>query len=117
MRKVTKTALLIVLTIFLSVATAGYLIFGNATNDLLINFTAKRLGKPLFVVMNLAFVISSTATFPLMFFAARNNIYGAIVLIRKGLSQKNTSQAIVDENEDINGNYTTDSTSTNGGEI
>mmetsp|Transcript_25184 Transcript_25184/g.22208 ORF Transcript_25184/g.22208 Transcript_25184/m.22208 type:complete len:128 (-) Transcript_25184:435-818(-) len=93
MRKVTRTALMIVLTIFLTVAITGYLTFGSSTDNLLTNFTLEKLGLPAFMTINIAFLISSTASFPLMFFQARNNIYGAIMLLRKRLNQKKEKKA------------------------
>mmetsp|Transcript_35361 Transcript_35361/g.31832 ORF Transcript_35361/g.31832 Transcript_35361/m.31832 type:complete len:503 (-) Transcript_35361:242-1750(-) len=102
MRKVTKVALGVVLTIFVSVATCGYLTFGGSTDNLLKNFTLDLLGAPIFILINITFLISSTSTFPLMFFGARNNVYGAIILLRKkfGCKRKITKKKSIQQNKE-----------------
>jgi len=89
MKGTTSLGLSIVLFIYLSVANCGYLTFGkNGQDGFLDNFSKDSVGLPKFIIVNIAFLISSTLTFPLMFFGAKNETYGAIKLIRKKLDSR-----------------------------
>jgi len=89
MKHTTSLGLTIVLIIYLSVANCGYLTFGKDSKaGFLDNFTKDNLGLVKFIIVNVAFLISSTLTFPLMFFGAKNETYGAIKLIRKAFDKK-----------------------------
>jgi len=99
MLKVTRLGLGLVITIYLAVANSGFLVFGPEGENLLKAFTRENLGSFFFVVLNVAFLISSTFTFPLMFFGAKNNIYGAIIKFRKG-ADKGTKKISSDEEAD-----------------
>jgi len=81
MKKTTFFALTMALTMYLVVAILGYMSFGSATSDqgLLKNFSVNNIGLPLYVIVLLTFSASSTLTFPLMFFGARENIYSFLL--------------------------------------
>ena len=81
MELTTLLALSVVLIIYLIVAIFGYMSFGSAVSDqgLINNFTRENLGLPLYIIILVSFLISSTLTFPLMFFGVRENIYSFIL--------------------------------------
>jgi amino acid permease len=98
MRKVTQTGIGLVVVIYLLVANAGYIAFGANTSSLLHSFTKQNIGTFFFIIVNCAFLISSSFVFPLMFFGAKNNVYAAILQLRKQTDK--TSKDVTEENLD-----------------
>jgi len=88
MKATTGTGLALVIVVYLTVANAGYLTFGEDAQNLLDNFTREKLPLVTFIIVNCVLLISSTLTQPLMFFGAKTEIYGAIKLLRKKLAAK-----------------------------
>ncbi len=79
MVKVTAASTLSALTLYLTVGFFGLATLGNKIKpDYLVGFEIDTIGKPLFVILNVTFVISSTCSFPLMFFSGRNNYLSMI---------------------------------------
>ena len=102
MKGTVSLGLTLVLVVYLSVANCGYLTFGEDTTDFLENFSKEKLGIVKFLIVNIAFLISSTLTFPLMFFGARNEIYGGIKIIRKKLSNRQRPQELEQTENGLN---------------
>jgi len=98
MKDTTFLGLGVVLTIYLSVAICGYLAFGSGSEELMKHFTEKRLGFIPYVTINVAFLFSAVLTLPLAFFGARNEVYGAVKLLRKMCGGRNSK---LDDDERI----------------
>ncbi len=58
--------------------------------------TWQSIGKPLYTFLNIAFVLSTTLTLPIMFFGARNNL----MMLVKSLSFFNSTRVQVIETEE-----------------
>mmetsp|Transcript_70971 Transcript_70971/g.82623 ORF Transcript_70971/g.82623 Transcript_70971/m.82623 type:complete len:524 (+) Transcript_70971:41-1612(+) len=89
MRKVTLLSLTMVLSFYILVALCGYLSYGPAitSEGLIDSFSANDLGSALYLILMFAFLLSSTLSFPLMFFGARNNIWSVILSISKRMKK------------------------------
>ena len=57
-------------------------------SDFLKSLQKDRIGLPLFLAMNISFVVSTTFSMPIMFFGARNNFLSLIQLVRKWLHER-----------------------------
>ena len=101
MRKVTLTSLSMVLGFYILVALCGYISYGSSiTNEGLIDcFTVKDLSAPLYLILMTSFLLSSTLSFPLMFFGARNNIWSVILSISKRVKKEWRIREIQRENQ------------------
>ena len=90
MRKVTLLSLAMVLGFYVLVALCGYMSYGSAiTNEGLIDsFSVQDLSVPLYLILMTSFLLSSTLSFPLMFFGARNNIWSVILSISKRIKKE-----------------------------
>ena len=85
MRSVSNLSMTLVLSFYIVNALAGYLSYGSAVTSkgLINNFKPEDLGKPLYLILMSAFLVSSTLSFPMMFFGARNNIWAVILSVAK----------------------------------
>jgi amino acid permease len=107
MKFTTFFALSMACTLYLIVAIMGYLSFGSSVSDqgLLENFSSDNLGLPLYVIVLITFSMSSTFTFPLMFFGARENIYSfileAVQKYRKTHPTESLSDSLMTEPKEI----------------
>ena len=68
----------------------GYFTYGenlNSNSNFLTNLQRENTGLPLYIIMNLVFLISVLCSFPLIFFGARNNFI-ALFKVFKGSKQE-----------------------------
>jgi len=91
MKNTSALGLGVVLTIYLTVAICGYLSFGKESEELMKHFTEKKLGYYPYFIINIAFLFSAVLTLPLAFFGARNEVYGALKLLRKMCGGRNSN--------------------------
>ena len=56
-------------------ALSAFLSFGSKADDLLDSFTKNNIGDVFFIMLNVAFAISCSLSFPVVFFEARNVCY------------------------------------------
>ncbi|KRX00604.1 hypothetical protein PPERSA_12823 [Pseudocohnilembus persalinus] len=69
--------------LYMVVAIMGYLAYGkNVKVDFIDTIDENHVGTFLYAVLNLSFVISTTFSFPIMFFGARNNLFSLISDLR-----------------------------------
>jgi len=73
-----KLSLVFITFTYLTVGLFGYLIYGSATDNMLIKFSQKDLGSVWFCILNISFLICSLGGIPLTYFPAKNIIYDTI---------------------------------------
>lgn len=67
------------LFMYLIVAITGYVTYGNTLDSNYLNkFDAANVGGPVYVILNVSFVISTMFSFPIIFFGGRNNVVSLI---------------------------------------
>ena len=89
--KAIKVSIAFVGFTYLSVGLFGYLLYGSATDNMLINFTKEDLGAVWFTILNIGFLICSLGGIPVTYFPAKNIIYGAVC---KQIKKKSKSSGI-----------------------
>ena len=79
MSRATLTALTVCSTIYLCVGNMGYCLFGkNIQGNFLLSFRREEINEILYLFMNIGFLVSVFFSFPVVFFAARNNLIAVI---------------------------------------
>jgi hypothetical protein len=74
---------------YVLVGNMGYCLIDKLETNFLRSFTYEdilSMGKPVYYIMSIGFLISITFSFPIMFFGARNNfiaVINTILMIRK----------------------------------
>jgi len=87
--RIIKVSIAFIGLTYLCVGLFGYLIYGSATDNMLINFKREDLGDVWFTVLNIGFLICSLGGIPVTYFPAKNIIYEAICSqIKKRSSKK-----------------------------
>ncbi len=89
MLKVSQWGLLSSFALYLVVGFFGYATVGSkVSSNFLKGFQVKELGEPLYIILNVTFVISSTCSFPVIFYGGRNNLLFIIKEFRSWLHTK-----------------------------
>jgi len=76
--KIMKASLVFITFTYLCVGLFGYLNYGSATDNMLINFSQQDLGSTWFSILNISFLICSLGGIPVTYFPAKNIIYEVI---------------------------------------
>jgi len=106
MRKAVMSAMIVTAGLFLTISMSGYAVFGSSTDNILQNFTLQKLGSPIFLLLNVSFMIFSLMTFPPTYFSPRNIIYQSMrtafvgqsyALLSNSGDEKNRASSATDE--------------------
>ncbi|CAD8074562.1 unnamed protein product [Paramecium sonneborni] len=94
--------------LYLLVGILGFATYGiKIEPNYLLSINDSDVGGPLFVLLNLSFVLSTTLTIPLMFFAGRNNFIQLIKQLQNNKTKilsKNRKNLLENQNKDLDYN-------------
>ena len=88
MKTATFFGLFLVLILYLKIAIGGYILFGDDTDNLLRKFTRNNLGRGVYELVNISFLVSSILTWPMVFYGAKCEVYAVINHIRMTINAR-----------------------------